>query len=123
MGVVDFPQQGTIGANLLPKRYDIEIYQGDTFEVVLNFKDGAQNPVDLTGFIGTVHFKNAQDSIVATPTVTVNADGVLGRVRIALLDTSILGEGRYAWDLQLSDGVRQRTYIGGAVNVTEDVSD
>ena len=123
MGVVDFPQQGTIGANLLPKRYDIEIYQGDTFEVALNFKDGNQNPVDLTGFVGTVQFKNSQGTVMASPTVTVNEGGILGRVLITLLDTSVLPEGSYSWDLQLSDGTRHRTYIGGRVVVTEDVTE
>jgi len=54
--IIDFPQQGVIGASLRPRRYDIEIYQGDTFEVILNFKNGP-NPTDLTGITYASAFK------------------------------------------------------------------
>lgn len=122
MTIIDFPQQGTIGANLLPKRYDIDIYQGDTFEVILNFKDGSNVGVDLTGFTGRAQFKPT----VGTPidiTVQVNYGAVNGAVRLSYLDTSLLS-GEYSWDLELEDsGGRKRTYIGGKVTVTTDITE
>lgn len=122
MTIVDFEQAGTIGANLLPKRYDIKIYQGDTFEVILNFKDEANVGVDLTGFTGRAQFKPATGAPIDL-TVTVNYNAVNGAVRVYLADTSAL-VGEYSWDLELQDaGARVRTYIGGKVTVTNDITE
>lgn len=122
MTIIDFPQQGTIGANLLPKRYDIDIYQGDTFEVILNFKNAEEVGVDLTGFTGRAQFKPTTGSPVDL-TVSVNYGSVNGAVRVLLTDTSALS-GEYAWDLELEDaGGRKRTYVGGRVTVTTDITE
>jgi hypothetical protein len=122
MTIIDYEQQGTIGANLLPKRYDIQIYQGDTFEVVLNFKDAVNVGVDLTGFTGRAQFKPTTGAPVDL-TVTTNYGAVNGAVQILLADTSAL-IGDYSWDLELQDaGGRKRTYIGGKVTVTNDITE
>lgn len=124
MPISSFSSQGTIGATVLPKRYDIAIYEGDTFSVTLNFKDASNVAIDLTGFTGLCQFKNsANTATVATPTVTVNSGGVTGAVLIQLLDTTILTEGTYLYDVQLTDpSGKKRTYIGGQITVTGDIS-
>lgn len=122
MTIIDYEQQGTIGANLLPKRYDIKLYQGDTFEVILNFKDASNVGVDLTGFVGRAVFKPTVGSPIQL-TVTVNYGSVNGAVQILLSDTNAL-TGDYSWDLELEDaGGRKRTYIGGKVTVTDDITE
>jgi hypothetical protein len=122
MTIIDYPQQGTIGANLLPKRYDIQIYQGDSFEVILNFKDATEVGVDLAGFTGRASFKPTVGSAIQL-TVEVNYGSVNGAVRLSYLDTSSLS-GEYSWDLELEDSAgRKRTYIGGRVTVTEDITE
>lgn len=122
MTIIDYEQQGTIGANLLPKRYDIDLYQGDTFEVILNFKDASNVGVDLTGFTGRAQFKPTVGSPIDL-TVDVNHAAVNGAVQILLADTGTL-TGSYAWDLELEDaGGRKRTYIGGRVTVTDDITE
>ncbi len=124
MAVIDYTSQGTIGTTLLPKRYDITIYQGDTFEVILNFKDSAGSAVNLSGFNGLVQFKDANNVIIATPIVTMNSNGVIGAAKIYIGDTSIIAGGEYAWDFQLTDAAaKKRTYIGGKVTVEEDISE
>lgn len=124
MGVVDFQSQGTIGTTLMPKRYDIEIYKGDTFEVILNFKDSSSMAVDLTGFIGLVQFKDANNMVAATPTITMNANGTVGAAKIFIANTATIAAGTYSWDFQLTDsGGRKRTYIGGKVTITQDISE
>lgn len=124
MPITDFVKQGTINTSLLPKRWDIDIYKGDTFDVTVNFKDSGDVGVDLTGFTGLVEFKDDTEAVVATPTVTVNYNSVDGAVRIFLADTTVLDEGAYKYDLQLTDGAgKKRTFIGGIVNVTGDISD
>lgn len=122
MTIIDYEQAGTIGVNLLPKRYDIDIYQGDTFEVILNFKDVSNVGVDLTGFTGRAQFKPTTGAPVDL-TVTTNYNAVNGAVQILLSDTSAL-VGDYSWDLELQDaGGRKRTYIGGKVTVTADITE
>ena len=101
MTIIDYEQAGTIGANLLPKRYDIDLYQGDTFEVVLNFKDAGNVGVDLTGFTGNCQFKPTTGAPIDIG-VTVNYGSVNGAVQLLLADTSALN-GSYSWDLELQD--------------------
>lgn len=124
MGIVDYTKQGTIGASRLPKRYDLEIYRGDTLDEVIAFKDSNGVGVNLTGFTALVEFKELNsETVVATPTTPVNYNGN-GNVRLYMADTSLIPEGSYRWDLQLTDpGGSRRTYIGGVVTVTGDVSD
>lgn len=123
MTVVDFPQQGSIGTSLLPSRWDIQIYQGDTFDVVINFKDGNGVGIDLTGFTALIQFKSSAGTVVATPTTSLNDGGVPGALRLTL-DTDALAAGDYSYDLQLTstDG-KKRTFIGGKVTVTADISE
>lgn len=123
MTIVDFPQAGTIGTSLLPTRWDIAIYQGDTFDVVVNFKDADDIGIDLTGFTALIQFKSSAGTVVATPTTTLNYNGVNGALRI-FLETDTLAAGNYSYDLQLNstDG-KKRTFIGGVVTVTSDISE
>lgn len=124
MGIVSYPQTGTVGSSRLPKRYDLEIYRGDTLDEIFTFKDPNGVAIDLTGFTALVEFKELDtETVIGTPTMTVNYNGN-GNVRMFMADTSILAEGTYRWDLQLTDGsASKRTYIGGKVDVTGDVSD
>lgn len=124
MGIVDYTKQGSIGTSRLPKRFDLEIYQGDTLDEIIAFKDSLGAGVDLTGFTALVEFKElTSETVVATPTMTINYNGN-GNVRMFIADTNVIPEGEYRWDLQLTDsGGSRRTYIGGKVIVTADVSD
>lgn len=124
MGIESFPSQGEVGANRQPKRYDLLIYRGDTLDEIFAFKDAGGTGVNLTGFTALVEFKNLTDStVVATPTMTVNYTGN-GNVRMFIQDTTSIPAGQYRWDLQLTDASsNRRTYIGGLVTVTGDVSD
>jgi hypothetical protein len=124
MGIVDYTKQGSIGTGRLPKRYDLEIYKGDTLDEIFTFKDVSNVAVNLTGFTALVEFKAlTAETIIATPTMTVNYNGN-GNVRMYIADTTSIPEGTYRWDLQLTDGAgSRRTYIGGQVLVTGDVSD
>ncbi len=129
MTVVDFPQQGTIGATLKPKRYDVEMYQGDTFRFALKFLDGATptpGVVDITGWtvlaqIRTVTGGTVGGTIEGAFTSTV--DGPNGLVYLEF-DSSSLDPGEYGYDVQMTDGSAQRrTYIGGKVTITRDISE
>ena len=120
--ITDFITEGTIGLSLRPKRYDIELYQGDTFEVTLVFKDINQLPVNLTGVGYDCRFAAVAPTAAPTVQPTVSAlTPTNGEVTILIENTSSLS-GNYTWDLQLLNGTKKRTYIGGAVTITSDLT-
>lgn len=125
--VVDFTQTGVIGANLKPKRYDIELYQGDTFSFYLVLKDVNNNPLNITGWTGSAQIKKVSDSSAGeTPTLTLAIGTTDGKVTVSLSSTetaALSGTTDYKYDIQLSDGSSKRTYIGGKITVTEDVTE
>lgn len=121
MPITDFTQKGTIGASLLPSRYDIDLYRGDTFKFSLVLKDVNSVVIDITGWTGLCQVKNSVGAVVDTPTVTVG--GTNGTVTVNMGDTSSLAEDTYSYDVQMTDTTgNKRTYIGGNVVVTGDIS-
>lgn len=126
MTIVDFPSQGVIGTSLKPKRYDIEIYQGDTFGFTLVFKNGT-TPVDVTGWTVQAQIRKTIDnSLGETPNLGVTVGTTDGKITIDLTDTesaALGGDTNYQYDIQVSDGTVKRTYIGGKITVTEDITE
>lgn len=125
MGVVDFPQQGTIGTTLKPKRFDIEIYQGDTFRFHLNLTGAG---LDMTGWTAIAQIRKISDSSPGeTPTLDVDLDAANTRFIVFLsdTDTAALNETtEYKYDIQVTDSSsNKRTLIGGKITVTEDVTE
>ena len=124
MGIVDFTKQGSIGTGRLPKRFDLDIYRGDTLDELMEFRDAANVLINFTGFTALVEFKQlTTEAVVATPVTTVNY-GTNGRIRMYIADTSVIPAGEYRWDIQLTDALgNRRTFLGGLVTVAGDVSD
>lgn len=119
--IVDWDKKGDLGVSKRPQRYDIEIYQGDSFELILRFADATSAPINLTGTTANVKFaaSGSGPTPPSQPTVTVTA--VTGEVKITIDDTSGFS-GEYVWDLQLVTGTKKRTYIGGKVTVVTDIT-
>jgi hypothetical protein len=126
MGVIDFDQEGVIGTNLQPKRFDIVIYQGDTFSFNLVLSNGG-TPLDVTSWTGEAEIRKASDSTPGeTPNMTVAVGTTDGKITISLTDTqtaALINNTEYMYDVQLSDGSNIRTFIGGKITVTEDVTE
>ena len=128
MTIIDFPSQGTIGTNLQPKRYDILLYQGDDFEFNFVLKDISAVPLNITGWTGLAQIKNVSDNSPAeTPTLTLAIGTTDGKVTVTISNTgtsALQGDTEYKYDVQLTDaGGKKRTYLGGILTVTEDVSE
>lgn len=124
--VIDSQSQGTIGTTLQPKRYDIVLYQGDTFTFSLTLKNGA-TPIDVTGWTPLAQIKKTSDNTPGeTPVLGVTVGTTDGKITIKLTDTetaALQGSTEYKYDIQLSDGTNKRTFIGGKITVTEDISE
>jgi hypothetical protein len=127
MSIVDFPQQGTIGTSLKPKRYDIELYQGDDFAFDLIFKDSLGALIDVTEWDATVQIRKISDNSPAeTPAMSVMVGGVDGKITVYLTNSNsaaLDGDTEYKYDVQVMDAVSKRTYIGGKITVTEDITE
>lgn len=126
MSIVDFPVQGVIGSNLMPKRYDITLYQGDTFAFALVFKNGA-TPVNVTGWTAQAQIRKVDDNTAGeTPNLGITVGTTDGKITIDLTDTesaALQGSTEYKYDIQVSDGVSKRTFIGGNITVTDDITE
>lgn len=126
MTIVDYTLQGTLGTSLLPQRWDIVMYQGDTFEVRYVFRDANGDAIDLTGVTFRCLFVGADETpnppVEDQPEV-ITDDLVTGEVTLLILDTSTLNGG-YNWDLQLivTATGKKRTYVGGVVTITGDIT-
>ena len=128
MSVTDFPLAGTIGSNLLPKRYDIVIYQGDTFTFNVVLKDSLDVPLDVTGWTPEAQIKKVSDNTPAeTPNLTAVAGTTDGKITVTLSGTgssALYGATEYKYDLQVTDtSGNVRTFLGGKITVTEDVTE
>lgn len=118
--VIEFPAEGPIGHNLMPKRHDIEMYQNDTFSFDLTFKNSLGAAIDVTGWTVLAQIKNVIGGTLAG-TFQSTVGGINGKVTITLPDAITVGQ--YKYDVQVSDGTNKRTYIGGFINVSEDISE
>ena len=125
--VIDYPSEGVIGISRKPKRYDIELYQGDTFSFALVLKNSGGTPINVTGWTAQAQVRKvSDDSPGETPTMTVVVGTTDGKLTISLSDTgtaALQGETEYKYDVQVNDGTEKRTFIGGKITVTEDVTE
>lgn len=124
--IVDGTAVGVIGSARKPKRYDIELYQGDTFSFSLVLKNGG-TPINVTGWTAQAQIKKVSDSSPGeTPNLAVTVGTSDGKFTISLTDTAtaaLQGNTEYKYDVQLSDGTEKRTFIGGVITVTEDITE
>lgn len=122
MSIVDFPSEGAIGTSRKPKRFDIEMYQGDTFPFYLTFT-GAN--LDVTGWTATSTVKRVDDGTVVAGVITISAvDTVNKRFLIDADSDTLLPEVEYMYDVQVVDsGGNKRTFIGGIITTIEDITE
>lgn len=103
--------------------YDLIIYQGDSFSVIMDFPD----TLDITTLVFKAQIRTYPNApaLYATFTVTVT-DPVLKKIRLSLTkqQTAYL-PARAFWDLQATsttDPDWQKTYVKGQVFVTQQVT-
>lgn len=126
--VTDFTSEGVIGESIQPKRYDIAIYQGDTFKFEILISSGA-TPIDLTGWTVIAQIRKINDTPGETPNINATLGGVNGKVSLSITNTGtgLLEDETYIYDVQITDNATPtpnvRTFIGGNVLVTKDISE
>jgi hypothetical protein len=122
MSIVNLPSEGSIGASRKPKRFDIEVYQGDTFPFYLTFSGASLN---VTGWTATATVKKVDDGTVVNGIITIGAvDTTNKRFLIDLDSETLLPDTEYMYDVQVIDAsANKRTFIGGIITVIEDITE
>ena len=105
---------------------NIFIDQGATFSTTVTIEDGTGSPLDLTGYTALAQIRKTYQSTTATDfTSTFDADRTTGLITISLTNTqtAALEEGRYVYDLLITDlsGTKTRV-VEGIVTVNPSVS-
>lgn len=126
-GVIDFEAQGTIGVNLQPKRWDVVIYKGDTFRFYMRMNNNG-SPVDVSNWEVLAQIKKVSDSTPGeTPALNATVGTTDGLIEVFLSGTetaALINNTEYKYDVQITDtSGNKRTFIGGRITVTEDISE
>ena len=111
-----------------PAKLDIDIYQGDTFELIFRLKTPAGSYVNLTGATAKAQVRAtaATTSVLAefTASVLTQTGDTLGGVKLLLssAQTTLLNANG-AWDVQVtfSDGT-VKTYLAGTVTLIKEIT-
>lgn len=101
---------------MIAKEVDLTIEQGATFDTTLTWYNITNTPMNLTGFTAQMMLRKGSKNGVLEFTFkttpggtdgTITLGGALGTIRlVASFDkTALLDEGRYAYDLELTDPV------------------
>ena len=105
---------------------NIFIDQGANFSTTVTIEDGNSSALDLTGYTALAQIRKTYQSTTATNfTSTFDADRTTGLITISLTNTqtAALEEGRYVYDLLITDlsGTKTRV-VEGIVTVNPSVS-
>ncbi len=107
--------------------YDIEVYEGDTTGMVLTFTDTSEaRAYDLTGAVIIMQIKTAPGGVLQQEFSTTDGDIVIsgaGSNIVTIKGWEDLTVGTYVYDLQVTLAGEVRTYLVGAVRVTQDVTE
>jgi len=122
MSIIDLPSQGTIGTTRKPKRFDIDLYQGDTFAFYLTFSGAG---LDVTGWTASADVQKVSDSSVVDNVITIDAVDTENKRFLIHVDSDLLEPGtEYKYDVQVIDANdNKRTFIGGKITTTEDITE
>lgn len=116
---------GPLNSGAMPSNQDLVVYKGDFVSMVLNIKDSAGNPIDLTGTEPRATLKSDYSDRNSHP-FTCTLLSTPGAVQI-LLPSEVTGKllpGSYIWDFQITfTNGQTRTYLTGDVTVFNEVTE
>jgi hypothetical protein len=105
---------------------NIFIDQGATFSTTVTIEDATSSALDLTNYTAIAQIRKTYQSATATDfTVTFDSDRTTGLITISLTDTqtSAFEEGRYVYDLVITDSGGTKTrVVEGIATVNPSVS-
>jgi len=123
---------------MTPAQYDIQLYRGDYFELMLRLRDGEWDedgdefvpgpPKDLTDWTVKAQIRATNDTaavLAAFDATILDQEAQAGAVQLVLSseDSAALPGTSAVWDCQLTDpDDRVFTYVRGKVSLKKDVT-
>lgn len=113
---------------MIPANYNLTLYQGDEFEMVVRMRLAQAKVEDLTGLVGIAQIRATYDApVMASFTVTImNQSTDKGKIRLFLpsSESASLVPGHAVYDLSLAqnDGAHRKTRLSGKVIIKPRVS-
>jgi hypothetical protein len=114
---------GPIGAEYLPKNYDLVLYRGDYISMSVTLKDSLGVPLNLTGYTAKCSIRKDYSAATSYDAIcTVNA--ATGKILVEFPSsvTTDMAAGDYIWDFQTTISGNNRTYFAGDVKVYGEVA-
>lgn len=113
-----------MAGNYLPATYNIKLTKGNTWQTVFAlFKDSAA--INLSGAEVRVHIRRKASSTTAEVTIT-EADGITvggaSSNEITISKRVDIAAGDYVWDLLVINAGIYKTYIGGKIEIVDEVT-
>lgn len=108
---------------MLPAVQDINIYQGDTWEVPFKIRKEDNSYQDFTGWTVRAHVRAAPADVSPLVPITATIDGETITLSLTPAQTAALPATGGQWDLELTNTAgKVRTYLRGAVKVMEELT-
>lgn len=109
--------------------FDIEWHQGDTFSLLLTWRDVNQDPIDLTGYTARMQLRTSFDAEEASLELTTENDrislgGSNGEIQLTV-DAETMADmdtGSYKYDLEMVVGATVRKILKGKFKVLAEVT-
>lgn len=110
-------------------KYDITWYQGDTFDLVLTWRQSNSDPVDLSGYTAVAQLRASADSEDVVLEMTTDDDtivlgGVDGTItfNVSAVDMAAVPAGSYKYDLEMVSGDTVKKLLYGKFKVLAEVT-
>jgi hypothetical protein len=98
------------------------LYRNDSWSVTLSFKDGDNDPLNLSG-VGIEMQVKKSPTATALKSLTIGEGLTVSGGDVTINTIADIPKGSYVWDMQFSyPSGRVVTYLKGVINVTEDVT-
>jgi len=109
-----------------PNTYNINYYEGDTYEFNISPKNSDGSAYDLTGFLPTFTIASTRGpapdfSIAAVSSKNSTGTTILCEITPTVGRQLIAGT-QYVYDVQISSGSKTFTLLTGTISVTADVT-
>lgn len=114
-----------MAGNYLPATYNIKLLKGNTWATTFSiFKDSVA--VNLSAAEVRVQIRRKATSTTAEVTLT-EADGITvggaSNNEVAISKRINIAAGDYVWDLLVINGGIYKTYVGGKIEIVEEVTE
>lgn len=109
--------------------YNFKMDQGSNWDLNVVYEDANGNPINLTGYTAAMQLRQNYNSETADLTLTSSNGGItitplLGKLVLhaTAIQTGLLSEGYYVYDLEIASGGVVTRIIQGQVTVNGEVT-